>query len=100
MDGATNLANDDFYLDNHLKAVIANNTRQNQVEIYGVGVGLDMSPYYPRSLAIDVSQGLDNRVFDEVAQLLRGHYWHLLGLLEPRASVLAGWEMGRVPRRE
>jgi cobaltochelatase CobT len=75
MDGATNLANDDFYLDNHLKAVIARNTRQRGVEIYGIGVGLDMSPYYPRSLAADLSKGLDNRVFDEFVQLLGGNYW-------------------------
>jgi cobaltochelatase CobT len=73
MDSATNLANDAFYLDNHLKAVIARYTQQS-IEIYGMGVGLDLSPYYPRSLAIDLSERLDNRVFDEFVQLLSGRH--------------------------
>ena len=74
MDSATNLANDAFYLDNHLKAVIARYTQQRSIEIYGMGVGLDLSPYYPRSLAIDLSERLDNRVFDEFVQLLSGRH--------------------------
>lgn len=33
MDTATNLANDKFYLDNHLKAVVARHEQQGDVEI-------------------------------------------------------------------
>lgn len=69
MDTATNQANDVYYLDNHLKAVVGQYLRRG-VEIYGLGVGLDLSPYYPRSLAVDLSERLDNRVFDEFAQML------------------------------
>lgn len=72
MDGATNQANDDFYLDNHLKTVIARNSRQHGVDIYGVGVGLDLGAYYPRSIAVDLENGLDNRVFDEFIEMLSG----------------------------
>lgn len=72
MDSATNQANDDFYLDNHLKAVVARNVRQHGIDICGVGVGLDLGAYYPRSLAVDLEQGLDNRVFDELVRLLAG----------------------------
>lgn len=72
MDSATNLANDAFYLDNHLKSVVRQFTQNRSVEILGLGVGLDLSPYYPRSLPVDLTQGLDNSVFDEFLMLLAG----------------------------
>jgi cobaltochelatase CobT len=72
MDSATNQANDTFYLDHHLKAVIQEQSRHHSIEILGLGVGLDLSPYYARSLAIDLSDGLDNSVFDEFLYLLSG----------------------------
>lgn len=72
MDTATNLANDPFYLDNHLKDVVARHEQQGEVEIYGLGVGLDLSPYYSRCLALDFSQGLDNDMVGEILRLLRG----------------------------
>ncbi len=72
MDSATNLANDSFYLDNHLKMVVQHYTQQHALEIIGLGVGLDLSPYYPRSMAMDLSEGLDNSVFDEFLRLLSG----------------------------
>lgn len=71
MDSATGLANDAFYLDNHLKAVVARRERQGGVEILGLGVGLDLSPFYRRSVSADFSQGLDNQVFFDIAGLLR-----------------------------
>lgn len=70
MDTATGLANDSFYLDNHLKEVVARREQQSEVEIFGLGVGLDLSPYYSRCLALDLSQGLNNRVFTEIITLL------------------------------
>src|SRR5690606_19681258 len=72
MDSATNLANDKFYLDNHLKSVVRQIGQNQPVEILGLGVGLDLSPYYPRSLPIDLTHGLDNVVFDELLMLLAG----------------------------
>ena len=74
MDTATKLANDPFYLDNHLKDVVARHERQGEVEIYGLGVGSDLSPYYGRCLALDLSQGLNSGVFAEVLQLLGGRH--------------------------
>ena len=74
MDTATNLANDQFYLDNHLKDVIARREQEGEVEIYGLGVGLDLSPYYSRCLALDLSRGLDNEVFAEIVALLGGYH--------------------------
>lgn len=69
-DTATNLANDRHYLDNHLKEVVARHDRPGQVEITGLGVGLDLSPWYRHHRIIDLSQTLDNRLADEIAQLL------------------------------
>jgi cobaltochelatase CobT len=70
MDSATNLANDAFYLDNHLKAVVRQCWREKGVEVLGMGVGLDLSPYYPRSLAVNLDDGLDNAAFDAFLRLL------------------------------
>ncbi|WP_407278488.1 cobalt chelatase [Aromatoleum evansii] len=72
-DSATGLANDPFYLDNHLKDVVARRSREGAVEILGLGVGLDLSPFYRRSLAADLTRGLDNTLFPEIVQLIGGH---------------------------
>lgn len=71
MDTATALNNDDFYLDNHLKQVVSQLERTGQIEISGIGVGLDLSPFYRRNVAIDVTSGLQNQAIYDVANLLR-----------------------------
>ncbi|MEZ5626369.1 MAG: cobalt chelatase [Rhodocyclaceae bacterium] len=73
-DSATGRANDDFYLDNHLKDVVARREAQGAVEILGLGVGLDLSPFYRRSLATDMSQALDNALFQDIVQLIGGRH--------------------------
>ncbi|RTQ97284.1 cobaltochelatase CobT-related protein [Halomonas nitroreducens] len=73
-DSATNLANDAFYLDNHLKEVVARRTREGQVEVLGLGVGLDLSPFYRRCLATDMTQALDTHLFDEIVELIGGRH--------------------------
>lgn len=71
-DSATALANGETYLDDHLRNVVAAHERAGEVEILGLGVGLDLSPYYRRSLATDLARGLDNRLFAEIVELMRG----------------------------
>lgn len=71
MDAATALTNDAFYLDNHLKQVVGQLERGGQIEIRGVGIGLDLSPFYRHNVAIDVSMGLQNQAIYDVAGLLR-----------------------------
>ena len=73
-DAATRRANDAFYLDNHLKEVVARREQQGAVEVLGLGVGLDLSPFYRRCLAIDLSAALDNAVFTEILQLIVGRH--------------------------
>lgn len=70
MDGATQLANDTHYLDNHLKQVVAQQAQSGEVTVFGVGVGLDLSPFYPHNLALDLSSPPGNGVFRELLGML------------------------------
>ncbi|PWQ94818.1 cobaltochelatase CobT-related protein [Leucothrix pacifica] len=73
MDTATNKANDEFYLDNHLKAVVEGVEAQGEINVYGLGVGLDLSPFYRQCLAVDLDKGLSQEMFAEVIGLLSRH---------------------------
>jgi len=70
MDSATNLANDEYYLDNHLKQVVEEYDNQSDIEIYGLGVGLSLTPYYQHSIAVDLGESLSNSVFQQVLQMI------------------------------
>jgi cobaltochelatase CobT len=72
MDTATNLANDERYLDRHLRAVAARWEQSGLVEVFGIGVGLDLSPYYRRSQLIELAGSLRNVVFQEILALIAG----------------------------
>ncbi len=39
------------------------------IEIYGFGVGLNLTPYYSHSLAIDLDESLSNSVFQDILQM-------------------------------
>jgi cobaltochelatase CobT len=69
-DGATTLANDAHYLDHHLCNVVASLEAQGEVEIYGIGVGLDLSPYYRNNRAFDLSNSVSNTVLREVVAMI------------------------------
>ncbi|WP_339486249.1 cobaltochelatase CobT-related protein [Pseudomonas sp. EL_65y_Pfl2_R95] len=71
MDSATHQSNSSDILDLHLKYVAQQIEQQSEVELYALGVGLDLSNYYRNSLELDLSNSFDNRVFDEILQLLR-----------------------------
>jgi cobaltochelatase CobT len=70
MDSATNLANDEFYLDNHLKHMIEKYDNGQGLEIYGIGVGLSLTPYYRHCMAIDLNESLSNHVFTQILQMI------------------------------
>ncbi|WP_439886183.1 cobaltochelatase CobT-related protein [Pseudomonas sp. MBLB4123] len=70
MDSATHQANAQDILDLHLKQVTQQIEQEGRIELYALGVGLDLSAYYRHSLELDLSRSLDNAVFDEVLQLL------------------------------
>jgi cobaltochelatase CobT len=70
MDGATNLANDEHYLDHHLREVVQREQADGSVRILGLGVGLDLTPFYPRSRVLDLDHGVDPRALREVLELI------------------------------
>ncbi len=69
MDSATQLANDPHYLDQHLRDVVAAQERAG-LEIYGVGVGLDLSPYYSRSQVLDLAHGVGSAALRDVVGMI------------------------------
>ncbi len=73
MDSATNLANDPHYLDHHLRDVVQGIETARQIEIVGLGVGLDLSAYYSRSHVLDLGDDSANRLLREIALLMLGH---------------------------
>ncbi len=72
MDSATNLANDAHYLDHHLLDVVQSVENTGQIEIFGVGVGLDLSPYYSLSHVLDLARSTGNQIFRELIDLIAG----------------------------
>lgn len=69
MDSATHLANDAHYLDHHLRDMVEKHERAG-AQIYGVGVGLDLSPYYRCSQVLDLSAGTSSGVLRDVLGML------------------------------
>lgn len=74
MDSATHLANDAHYLDHHLRDVVARHEQRGDIEIAGIGVGLDLSPYYGRSHVLDLAASTGNTIFREVIDLMAGRH--------------------------
>ncbi len=70
MDTATNLSNDKFYLDNHLKDVISRFDKTREVDILGLGMGLDLSLYYRKHLAIETADTVNNALFHRILKLI------------------------------
>ncbi len=69
MDSATHPANDAHYLDHHLKDVVARFEQQG-AEIYGLGVGLDLSPYCSCSHVLDLSGSAGTAVLREIVAMI------------------------------
>ncbi|VWX62642.1 Cobalt chelatase [Burkholderiales bacterium 8X] len=70
MDSATELANDAHYLDHHLRDVVARREQGGRIAIAGIGVGLDLSPYYRYSQVIDIESTVGAAVWRDVLALM------------------------------
>lgn len=70
MDTATHQCNDDHYLDQHLKQVVAMHERQGDVEICGLGVGLDLGLFYRKRLAVDLNEAISDHLLLTVANMI------------------------------
>lgn len=79
MDSATHQANDRHYLDHHLRDVVAQAETtagpHPGSRVFGLGVGLDLSPYYARSHVLDLGGGVGMGVFREVMGMLMRVGW-------------------------
>lgn len=64
MDGATQQANGEAYLDSHLRQVVAQH--DHAIELCGLGIGQDLSRYFRRSMGIDLTEAMDGRVLSTV----------------------------------
>jgi cobaltochelatase CobT len=71
MDGATVLANDTYYLDRDLQATAQRIERAGQIELRGVGLGLDLSAFYARSVVLDMQNHRSAHTLGEILTLLR-----------------------------
>lgn len=69
MDSGTNLANDPFYLDNHLKNVILGLENTPEIEIFGLGVKLDLSNYFRYYTVLHLEEQLNNATFNDILKL-------------------------------
>lgn len=69
MDSATHLVNDEHYLDHHLREVVEREERAG-TRLVGLGVGLDLSPFYAHSRVVDLGESTGSRVFGEILGLL------------------------------
>ena len=70
MDAATQLANDAHYLDAHLQQVVAGFEARG-AEIYGIGVGPDLSASYARSHVLDLSEPVSDAMVRELMAMVQ-----------------------------
>lgn len=63
VDDSTQQANDPLYLDSHLQSVLESIRRAGEIQIGAVGIGYDVSGWYPASISVqsadDLGLGLD-----------------------------------------
>ncbi|MDO4683660.1 MAG: cobalt chelatase [Lautropia sp.] len=69
MEAATQQSHDPHYLDSHLKATIQQ-AQQNGIQVLGLGLGLDLSPFYTQHLAIEPDKLLHTATFQALLSRL------------------------------
>jgi len=69
-DQSTAKANDPRYLDRHLRQVIAEIGHLPGLELAAIGIGHDVSRYYPRSITIDDADSLARTLIETLGSLL------------------------------
>ncbi len=87
LDSSTSLATDEQYLDHHLQAVVAAQSAVGDVEIRALGVGLDLSPYYARSLVVDLARAPGLQTMLAIGNLMAGRP---VGAMPARGRPRAG----------
>jgi cobaltochelatase CobT len=70
MESSTNQSNESSYLDNHLRQVASMIETRGEIELYALGFGLDLSPYYRHSLALEIPDKIENAMLREILMML------------------------------
>jgi cobaltochelatase CobT len=73
LDEATLGANDVLYLDRHLRAVIAGIERERSVELAAIGIGHDVTAYYPRAVTLPDTAALEEALVSQLLDLFEAH---------------------------
>ena len=69
MDSATSHYNDEYFLERHLKQVVNKLERDPAIELTAIGIALDMGEFFHRTVALDLTGTLGNRVFNALEYL-------------------------------
>lgn len=70
MESSTNQSNESSYLDNHLRQAASMLESRGEIELYALGFGLDLSPYYRHSLALEIPDKIENAMLKEILLML------------------------------
>jgi len=65
-----NLRESLIYGDNHLKQVVERYEAETDIEMYGPGVGLSLTPYYKLCIAVNPGGFLSNSVVQQILQMI------------------------------
>ena len=71
VDDATLAANGPHYLEQHLRRVIGSIVSVGDIEIGSVGIGFDVSKYYPNSSVVDTPDSLGIKLIDFLGGMIR-----------------------------
>ena len=69
VDDSTLSANPGNYLERHLRDVIAQISKRDVVELIAIGIGHDVTRYYPRAVMISDAEQLSGTILDQLAEL-------------------------------
>lgn len=70
MESSSQNANDPGFMENHLASVAAQIRKAGGIRLRGVGVGVDLTRFYPDHLQLDLAQGLSETTLQYVSQWL------------------------------
>ena len=71
VDDATLSSNNSNILDNHLKEVVSDIEKKNDIDLIAIGIGHDVSKYYSKAFTIDDVEKLWRNYNDNLTEILR-----------------------------
>ncbi|MEE2694732.1 MAG: hypothetical protein VX976_00065 [Pseudomonadota bacterium] len=71
VDDATLSSNNSNILDNHLKDVVSEIEKKNEINLIAIGIGHDVSKYYKKAFTIDDVEKLGEIIVDNLSEILK-----------------------------